>query len=79
MSVQEPYWHEEESVSVAIWRGMRLTATSESWELHRHGERLTGGYWRQLPGQRPASAATRLQQNKHAAYAAAYRRLANAD
>lgn len=79
MSTDRPVWHGGESVATAIWRGMTLIATADAWEVHRNGERLTGGYWRQQPGQRPASAAVRLEQNRHAAYAAAFRRAPNAD
>lgn len=79
-TIDRPVWQAVYgNVWRAEWHGMELLAGEHSWELHRNGERLTGGYWRQLPGQRPASAATRLEQNKHAAYAAAFRRVANGD
>ena len=81
MSAQEqlPEWYDDEHSSHAEYRGMHLMATPDAWAVHRNGTRLTGGYWRQLPGQRPASDRTRLEQNKHAAYAAAFRRAANGD
>ena len=79
MSVQRPEWHDGEEQSVALWHGLHLVATADVWAVYRDGERLTGGYWRQPAGQRPASAATRLDQHKTAAYKAAFRRAANGD
>lgn len=81
MSVHEqlPAWYDDEHSSHAEYRGMHLMATPDTWSVYRNGDRLCGGYWRQLPGQRPASARTRLAHNKLAAYAAAFRRVPHGD
>lgn len=75
-----PLWRDcGNGVWRADWHGLALFATDQDWELREHGQRVTGANYWQPHGQRPASAAVRLDANQAAAFNAAWRRVGGGD
>ena len=80
MSTDRPVWRDcGNNVWRADWHGLTLFATEHDWEVWLNTQRVTGAFYHKPHGQRPASAAVRLNENKNAAFNAAWRRVPHVD